>query len=165
MIIEPMTPETIFCPVEDKRAFRNALGRFTTGITIVTTRTKAGPIGITVNSFSSVSLDPPLVLWAPDKNSNRYDDFINAKHYGIHVLSHDQKSICDAFTRSKTAFDDLDYQIDDNGIPIIAGCLAVFKCRSFKQVDAGDHSIIIGEVIQASERLGSGLTFANGKIS
>jgi flavin reductase (DIM6/NTAB) family NADH-FMN oxidoreductase RutF len=163
-MLDTVEPETKFYPSEDRRAFRNALGRFTTGITVVTTQTKEGPVGITVNSFSSVSLDPPLVLWAPDKSSNRYDDFINAKTYAIHVLGNDQRTICEGFAKSKTAFGSLDYAIDDNGLPVIAGCLAVFKCVFFKQVDAGDHSIIIGEVIEATERLGAGLTFANGKI-
>ena len=163
-MLDQIATENVFSPVEDKRAFRNALGRFTTGVTVVTAQTNEGPIGITVNSFSSVSLDPPLVLWAPDKNSSRYEAFMNAKNYAIHVLANDQKSICDGFVRSKTAFDDLDYEIDSHGIPLIAGCLAVFKCESFKQVDAGDHSIVIGKVIEASERLGAGLIFANGKI-
>jgi len=157
-----LAPLNTFEPSQDRRAFRNALGRFATGITIVTTNTDAGPVGITVNSFSSVSLDPPLVLWSPAKQSNRYDAFINTKNYAVHVLGSHQKHICDGFTKSKTAFENLDYAIDESNIPIISGCIAVFKCEYFKHVDAGDHSIIIGRVIEASERLGPGLTFSNG---
>ena len=83
--------EAVFVPGADNhRAFRNALGSFTTGVTVVTAMTSDGPIGMTVNSFASVSLDPPLVLWSPAKSSSRYGAFTGARHFAIHVLGADQ---------------------------------------------------------------------------
>lgn len=85
-----MTEEILFAPDADARAFRDALGRFATGVTVVTVLTDDGPAGMTANSFASVSLDPPLVLWSPARSSSRFDLFANAAHYAIHVLDADQ---------------------------------------------------------------------------
>ena len=95
-----------FDPAADPRAFRAALGSFATGITVVTTRTPDGtPVGITANSFASVSLDPPLVLWSPARASRRFPAFAEARRFAIHVLAHDQQAVCDAFVRAAQGFD------------------------------------------------------------
>ena len=84
----------------DERAFRDALGRFATGVTIVTCNGPDGPMGITANSFASLSLDPPLVLWSPAKSSRRYEAFVNATEFAIHVASYDQLDLCRDFAKS-----------------------------------------------------------------
>ncbi|MEP0565440.1 MAG: flavin reductase family protein, partial [Paracoccaceae bacterium] len=90
--------QTTFRPdADDPKAFRNALGSFATGVTIVTCNSTHGPLGITANSFASVSLDPPLVLWSPARASKRFAAFETAEHFAIHVLSEDQKDFCNVF--------------------------------------------------------------------
>ena len=151
-----------FKPNENIKDYRSALGRFATGITVVTTVGPNGPIAITVNSFASVSLTPALILWSPDKNSKRHDVFVGAGNFVVHVLAADQREICEAFVRSAFAFDKVATQPNEKGIPIISGCLAVFECRKFAAFDAGDHTILLGEVEKASHRPGEALVYANG---
>ena len=147
----------------DPRTLRDALGCFATGVTVVTGVDPHGkPIGMTVNSFASVSLDPPLVLWSPAKNSSRYPAFSGATHFAIHVLSADQDVLSARFTRNGRAFDDLDWEINDEGVPVIPGTLARFECRQAAAHDAGDHTIIVGEVLRAAHRDGDPLCFSGG---
>lgn len=148
---------------ETSRAFRDALGAFATGVTLVTTRTEFGPVGMVANSFASVSLDPALVLWSPAKTSRRHDAFAGAESYAIHVLDHTQLPVAEAFAKSGDAFDLFDTRNRTTGIPIIEGALTLFQCRRFAAHDAGDHTIIIGEVIAAETRSGDPLVFAKGQ--
>ena len=154
-----MTP---FNPADDPLAFRAALGRFPTGVSIVTAMENGRPIGITANSFASVSLDPALVLWSPAKASNRHDAFVGAQSFCIHVLAKDQLDVCTAFVRSRHGFDGLDHTVGENGAPLIADTLAVFECQQSAVHEAGDHSIIIGRVSRAQYRDGEALIFKDG---
>jgi len=140
-------------PQTDSAGFRTALGMFTTGVTLVTTDRPEGPVGIVANSFSSVSLDPPLVLWCPAKSSRRFDDFATAKHYAIHVLAADQKSVANAVSKSKT---------DLTLAEVRANALATFDCALHSSHDAGDHLIIVGEVTKCQHRAGKALIYQNG---
>ncbi len=151
-------------PAADSRAFRNALGSFATGVCIVTAPNKEGPVGITASSFASVSLDPPLVLWSPAKDSQRFPYFNTARHYAIHVLDGHQQDLCNAFTRDRHAFDHCDWQEDANGVPLIADCLARFDCTLDATHDAGDHLIIVGRVTSAAFRPGLPLLFQGGRF-
>ncbi|MFC7292601.1 flavin reductase family protein [Hirschia litorea] len=151
-----------FKPETDTKAFRNALGRFATGVTVITANGPDGPIGMTANSFTSLSLEPALVMWSPAKKSSRYEAFVNAPHFAIHILAHDQKEICNAFARSKSAFDQFEVTHNLHDVPVFSGCLAVFECKRFAVHDAGDHSIIVGEVEFTQEREGTGLVFSQG---
>jgi len=151
-----------FDPAHDTRAYRNALGRFATGITIVTAMTDEGPVGITVNSFASVSLDPALVLWSPDKKSSRHDIFVGAKSFAIHVLSAEQQWLCDRFVKSMNDFTDIPFELNEEGTPVVQDCLAVFECEQAAAHDAGDHTIVLGKVLRASHQGGDALVFANG---
>lgn len=149
---------------ESHRAFRDALGRFATGVTVVTTNTPEGPLGITVNSFASVSLDPPLVLWSPAKSSRRYRAFTEAEHFAIHVMADDQAAISGGFIREGAAFDRLDWApSEDTGTPLIEGCLARFECARHAVHDAGDHAIVLGRVLSAAYREGKPLLFVAGQ--
>ena len=153
-----------FDPAEaDPRAFRDALGRFATGVTVVTCDTSDGPMGITANSFASVSLDPPLVLWSPAKSSSRYPFFMAAKHFAIHVMGEDQASVSSGFARSGAAFDALDWTRSDKGVPLINGCLSRFECETTACHDGGDHSIIVARVAQVTTRPGEPLMFFSGQ--
>lgn len=153
-----------FNPIDDPRAFRTTLGAYATGVTIVTVPTADGPIGITANSFASVSLDPPLVLWSPAKASKRFSYYSGAPHFAIHVLDAHQQAICDGFSKDKSAFAGLDMEEDENGVPLLKGCLARFECSLEVEHDAGDHTIIIGRVRRASARDGLPLLFQGGRF-
>ncbi|MBU2993073.1 flavin reductase family protein [Octadecabacter sp. 1_MG-2023] len=156
-----MTP---FDPVQDQRAFRTALGAYATGVTVVTVPSADGPIGITANSFASVSLDPPLVLWSPAKGSKRFDYFSGAPHFAIHVLDSHQQECCNDFTKDRSAFSTLDWETGDHDVPLINGCLARFECTLEAEHDAGDHVILIGRVTRAQSRDGLPLLFQAGRF-
>lgn len=146
------------------RSFRTALGTFPTGITVVTAQSPAGPIGMTVNSFSSVSLDPPLILWSPAKTSSRHDLFANATHFAIHVLAAEQGDLSSRFTRGGLGFDEFSWDENPEGVPIIAGTLSRFECERASVYDGGDHSILLGRVLRAAHREGEPLCFARGAL-
>ncbi|WP_246003842.1 flavin reductase family protein [Histidinibacterium lentulum] len=152
-----------FDPAEDARGFRDALGRFATGVTVVTVPSEDGPVGITANSFASVSLDPPLVLWSPARAARRHRYFAGAPRYAIHVLGAHQQAVADGFTRGRNGFDGLDWQEDSSGVPLIAGCLARFDCRLEAAHDGGDHTILVGRVLRAAFRDGLPLLFQAGR--
>ena len=154
---------TSFTPTkETEREFRDALGRFATGVTVVTTDTPQGALGITANSFASVSLDPPLVLWSPARASRRFPAFAAAERYAIHILGSDQVDLCQRFTRDGFDFAGLDWQAGPDGVPLIGGCLARFDCARVDTHDGGDHLIVVGRVIEAEHREGAPLLFSCG---
>lgn len=153
---------TAFPPHTDLRAYRAALGTFATGVTIITISTDNGPVGITANSFASVSLDPALILWSPAKSSSRFNAFQSASKFAVHVLADSQSDLAMAFTRSKDAFDGLDWALSGAGTPIIPGCLARFDCDTYAVHDAGDHVIILGQVQAVSHMEGAALVFQGG---
>ena len=133
----------------DVRQFRNALGQFATGVTIVTTFDDAGrPTGVTASSFNSVSLDPPLVLWSLAKSAQSLAAFQNSGHFAVHVLGQDQQDMSNRFARSgEDKFAGVDYRCTEEGVPIFDGCVARFVCRTAYQYEGGDHVILVGEVV------------------
>lgn len=146
----------------DPRQLRDAFGRFATGVTVVTIEGPEGPMGFVANSFSSVSLDPPLVLWAPAKSASRFAPFAVAPHFAIHVLGDDQRDLCRRFARGGAGFAGLEIARNGEGVPLLAGALARFDCRQHATHDGGDHLIIIGQVIRAAFREGGPLVFSQG---
>ncbi|MBC7158184.1 MAG: flavin reductase family protein [Rhodobacteraceae bacterium] len=155
--------ETAFTPgPATERALRTALGRFATGITVVTCQGPAGPLGLTANSFAAVSLDPALVLWSPARASRRHDAFVAAGHYAIHVLGEDQHALCRAFVRPEGWFPDLGHSLSPEGVPLLPGCLARFECARTATYPAGDHTIVVGRVLRACYREGAPLIFSGG---
>ncbi len=135
----------------DETRLRSALGRFATGVTVVTTMTPDGPLGMTANSFASVSLDPPLVLWSPARRSQRFPAFEAASHFAIHVLGRGQMALAQRFARSGIDFDGLDTASGHGDAPLFDGCAARFECRHAAQYDGGDHLIVVGEVLRLEE--------------
>ncbi len=149
----------------DTRALRDAFARFVTGVTVVTAQSDAGPVAITANSFTSVSLDPPLVLWCLGCDSNRYEAFMAARHYAIHVLSADQRDLCDLFARDGAALARMPHNRNARGVPVLADCLARFDCSLRDVHRAGDHQVIIGEVEALGFRPGPALGFFEGSLA
>jgi flavin reductase (DIM6/NTAB) family NADH-FMN oxidoreductase RutF len=154
--------ETTFAP-DDPRALRDAFGRFATGVTLVTTQGPEGPVGFVANSFSSVSLDPPLVLWSPARASSRFGVFTGAEHFAIHVLEAGQAAWLSRFARGGAGFDGLDHSVTTEGLPALTGALARFDCARHAVHDGGDHAIIIGRVLRVTTRDGAPLVFAQGR--
>jgi flavin reductase (DIM6/NTAB) family NADH-FMN oxidoreductase RutF len=146
------------------RVFRDALGRFATGVTLVTIDGPDGPMGFTANSFSSLSLDPALVLWSPAKASQRYPFFASAKHYSIHVLGQDQVELPARFSGGGPGFKGLDWRPNAEGVPTLPGALARFDCAQHATHDGGDHLIIVGQVLRLALEEGEPLVFAKGRF-
>ena len=151
---------------ENTRALRDAFGCFGTGVTVITARTPAGPLGMTANSFSSISLDPALVLWSPATASKRHDAFAQAETFCIHVLSHKQLELAKHFATDGTDFSRLAWEPGPLGAPALSGCLAEFHCDTFAVHPAGDHSLILGHVRQVvhTNSTAPGLLFEKGRF-
>jgi len=137
----------------DSRHFRNALGRFTTGVTIVTCLDAAGePVGLTANSFNALSLDPPLVLWSLRSASPSMAAFEAAPRFAVNVLAESQVELSRRFaTRSDDRFAEVPWAAGEHGSPVLAGCAAVFECETLSHQIAGDHRLFIGRVLACSE--------------
>lgn len=147
-----------------KKALREAFGAFMTGITVVTMRTNDGtPIGFTANSFSSVSLDPALLLVSIAKSSSSFEAFSETKNFAINVLAESQKDISNTFARPSTdRFAGLDWQLSEHGSPLLGGSSAWFDCCMHQVVDAGDHAILIGRVLSFESAGYAGLGYYRG---
>jgi len=139
----------------DKQTFRQTLGQFAAGVTIVTTLGREGkPCGLTVSAFSSVSLEPPLILVCIDKGAESYPQFWEAEAFCVSILSVAQQQISNQFAKSGTdKFAGVETLPGATGVPWIAGALAHLDCRTTQRVDAGDHSIFVGAV-EAAEAFG-----------
>ncbi|MBV5291995.1 MAG: flavin reductase family protein [Curvibacter lanceolatus] len=151
----------------DSNRLRRVLGSFATGVTIVTTRSAGGrPVGLTANSFSSVSLSPPLVLWSLRRDSSAMESFVTARHWAVHVLSAEQQSLSDRFARrSEDRFAELEIGHGEGGVPLLSDCAAVLQCCTVAQHLAGDHVIFIGEVLACEHREAQPLVFHAGRYA
>ncbi|MEL6206273.1 MAG: flavin reductase family protein [Pseudomonadota bacterium] len=145
-----------------ERAYRDALGRFCTGITVITCMVDDKPLAMTANSFSSVSLDPPLVLWSPAVNSRRHDPFVAAQRFSIHVLCEGQLELARAFAKDGWDFSHADWRLTDLGTPAIGGVLTRLDCHHHAAHGAGDHTIVLGRVEHVETADGRPLVFAAG---
>lgn len=146
-----LADEIAFHPANaEARLLREALGRFATGVTVVTTQGSAGPVGMTVNSFTSVSLEPPLVMWCPARASIRHDIFVNAQHWSVHVLGSEQLETCLRFTRGGAQFQNLNHGLTPEGVPVIPGVAARFDCEAHATHEAGDHTMTVGRVLRVT---------------
>jgi flavin reductase (DIM6/NTAB) family NADH-FMN oxidoreductase RutF len=154
---------TPFTPDE----FRAALGQFATGVTIVTARNAEGKlVGLTANSFNSVSLSPPLVLWSLARQSSSMPGLLSAKHYAINVLAADQRPLAERFARKGIdRFEGTPWRAGLTGAPVIDGAVAVFECAHHGEHDAGDHVIFVGQVMHCRRRIGvRPLVFHGGRF-
>ncbi len=137
--------------------FRDALGMFATGVTIVTALDAAGrPVGMTASSFNSVSLTPPLVLWSLAHRTTTLAAFARGRSYAIHVLAVEQRELAERFaTRGIDRFAGVAWQPNVDGVPILQDAAAVFECFNRSQYDEGDHTILVGQVERCRHRPGA----------
>lgn len=155
-----MTTPTAF----DSINFRNALGSFATGVTIVTTRDAQGnDIGLTANSFNSVSLSPPMVLWSLAKSSKALEAFMEGDSFAVHILSASQQDLSSRFAKSGTdKFAGLELRRGHDGTPLLDGCTACFECKTTFRYEGGDHVIFVGEVQSFANNALPPLVFHSG---
>jgi 4-hydroxyphenylacetate 3-hydroxylase, reductase component len=150
----------------DTRAFRQALGCFPTGVAVITAApARSHPLGITVNSFTSVSLDPPLVLWCLDCKSDRYQTFTNAAGYTISVLGAAHEEVSARLAQQGAhQLDGIELLETELGPPALADALAIFECAAEAVHEGGDHAILVGRVIRFARRdAGAPLVFFRGR--
>ncbi|WHQ29593.1 p-hydroxyphenylacetate 3-hydroxylase reductase component [Edwardsiella anguillarum] len=151
----------------DPRALRQALGNFATGVTVITTAGLDGvDVGMTANSFNSVSLDPPLILWSIDKRAGSYPHFAQASHFAVNILAADQIALSNRFARpAENKFAGLEYARGIADIPLLHDCAARFQCEKYQQIDAGDHWILIGKVVTIDDFGRAPLLYCQGAYS
>ena len=150
---------------EDRRNLRHALGRFATGVTVITTRSCEGEsVGLTINSFSALSLDPAMVLWSLRKESPSLPVFARSGHFAVNVLAAEQCDISNRFAMpADDKFAGLECESGLGGCPVISESLARFECHTDRQIEAGDHVIFIGRVERFAFREGDPLIFSAGR--
>jgi flavin reductase (DIM6/NTAB) family NADH-FMN oxidoreductase RutF len=148
----------------DPIALRGVLGRFATGVTVVSTLDSDGePCGLTVNSFTSVSLEPPLVLVCIDHRADNHAHLLGHGWFGISVLSESQEALSRRFaSRERRKFDGLDQIRGHSGVPLLVGALAHLECRLVEAFEAGDHTILLGRVERLTQFGGRPLLFYGG---
>jgi len=147
--------------------FRSCLGMFATGVTIITTRTAEGKlVGLTANSFNSVSLAPPLVLWSLSQAAASMAALSAGSHYAINILAADQKELAERFAaKGKERFKGVSYSEGVAGAPLLDGAAAVFECFNRSRYQEGDHVIFVGEVEHCTQRAGaSPLLYHGGRF-
>ena len=129
--------------------FKMAMGNYPTGVTVVTAFDEKGkPMGLTVNSFASVSIEPLLILWSIDKHVYSYEEFLKVDKFSVNILASDQSDICTLFSsKVEDRFGQCEWKESDLNLPILSDTLAVLQCKVFKRIEAGDHTIMIGEVL------------------
>jgi 3-hydroxy-9,10-secoandrosta-1,3,5(10)-triene-9,17-dione monooxygenase reductase component len=150
----------------DRKEFRNALSAFATGVTIVTTRHESVDVGLTANSFNSVSLEPPMVLWSLGKTSLSLAHFAGSGHFAVHILSDNQEALSVRFaTRGTDKFGGMDFQRGHHELPLLTGCVARFQCRKLFEYEGGDHVIFVGEVIAFDHVAKRPLVFHGGRYA
>lgn len=129
--------------------FKEVMGNYPTGVTVVTMMADEGvPLGLTVNSFASVSIDPLLILWSIDKRVSTYEKFINSEKFAVHILASHQSELCFLFAaRDVDRFSNCEWETSNHNLPILKNVAAVLQCEKINAVKAGDHMILIGKVI------------------
>lgn len=160
-------PPAALPPAFSPREFRDALGMFATGVTIVTALGDDGaPIGMTANSFNSVSLEPPLVLWSLAHKATLLRAFSTGTHYAVNVLAVEQRALAERFAaRGIDRWAGVAHRPGANGAPVLDGAAAVFECFNRSQYVEGDHTIFVGQVERCSHRHGaSPLLYHGGRF-
>ena len=161
----PSVNEALLDGQHDGRQLRQALARFATGVTVITTRTEQGlRLGLTVNSFSALSLDPALVLWSMVKRSASLADFVASGQFAVNVLALDQADVSHHFaTAQGDRFTQHTFEGGLGGVPLLVGALASFECHTERTVDGGDHVLFIGRVQRIRWSDGPPLVFSAGR--
>ncbi len=144
--------------------FRDVLGRFATGVTVVSCSSAGEPVGMTVSSFTSVSLDPPLISFCVIRGSVTGDAVLRAGSFAVNVLSNDQQAISTAFAGAvDDRFAGIEFLRGENGSPLLAGAIAHIECETHARHEAGDHVLVLGHVSRLSAHAGEPLLFYRGR--
>ncbi len=145
---------------------RDVMGQYLTGVTIVTVAGfNKAPYGLTVNSFNSVSLSPPLVLWSLDKRNDKLSLFRSAKGFAVNIMSADQLALCQKFAAAENnRFANCDWCFGPFGQPVLSHALASLECKPWAEYDGGDHTIFVGEVMSIKQAEGKAAAFFKGKL-
>jgi 4-hydroxyphenylacetate 3-hydroxylase, reductase component len=150
--------------VHDPRELRRCLGQYATGVAVITAANGEKRFGITSNSFTSLSLDPPLILWSIARTSRSFEFFRNAAHFAVNILAADQIDISRVFSSKTTdKFEGVRWKPGKNGSPVLDGIVASLECRQECLYEGGDHLIIVGRVEHFSVSAGDSLLFAQGR--
>ena len=166
-MLPPSTLRQAGQPSFSPREFRASLAMFATGVTIVTAHTPAGAlIGLTANSFNSVSINPPLVLWSLSQVASSMTALSSGSHYAINILAADQKELAERFaSRQEDRWQGVLFTIGASGAPLLTGAAATFECFNRSRYEEGDHVIFVGEVERCSHRAGAApLLFHGGRF-
>ena len=147
-------------------ALRAVMGQYLTGVTIVTvTGPDNKPYGLTVNSFNSVSLTPPLILWSLDNRNDKLSLFHNCCGFAVNIMAADQLGICQTFAAAENdRFARCDWNFGSYGQPLLSNSLASLECRPWAKYDGGDHTIFVGEVMSITTADGNAAAFFKGKL-
>ena len=151
----------------DAHQFRNALGQFATGVTVVTAADgQGGFVGTTASSFNSVSVDPPLILWSIDKGARSLPAYVQAEYFVVNILAADQVALSNHFARQQEdKFSTVEFDLNAQAVPVLRGCSAWFYCKTRYLYEGGDHTIIVGEVMHFDSSGRDGLLFHQGRYS
>lgn len=153
-------------PSADSAAYRKALGHVPTSVSVITAYANSGPVGMTVGSFTSVSLDPPLITFFVDLSSTTWPSLYASDHFAVNVLGHDQVELCRAFSRpSADRFSGVDWRLSESNVPLLEGAILLLECTRVKVDVIGDHYQVVGRVdsmrLQATD---PPLVFLHGKF-
>lgn len=161
MTLEP-PPEH---PTDETLAYRRALGAFATGVCVVTADSPQGPLGLTINSFTSVSLEPRLLLWCIDEHSERWPVFAAAERFAVHVLPAADQSIARRFAKGVALLQPGEFERRPDGPPRLPEALARFECVTHDRIPMGDHMVVVGRVETfAAAPEGAALTYWRGRF-
>ncbi len=151
----------------DPRQLRDVLGCFATGVTVITTAAEDGsPIGLVVNSFSSLSLDPPLVQWSIARQTPSYGAFRDHNAFAVNIMGADARDIALQFARpARNKFAGVRWEPGFMGVPLLSDALAFVECRTVDRLPGGDHEILVGQVQRCCSRQGDPLVFYRGDFA
>ncbi|MDO5699090.1 MAG: flavin reductase family protein [Dermatophilus congolensis] len=151
-------------PMDDPRAFRRALGQYATGVTVITTVNGDQKVGMAANSFSALSLDPPLILWSIRKESRSVEPFTTNGHFAVSVLAEQQVDVAGVFGHHRDdKFEQVTWTTSAQGDPLIDGALAHIECDTHQVIEGGDHLLLVGRVTRFARFPGHPLLFAQGR--
>jgi flavin reductase (DIM6/NTAB) family NADH-FMN oxidoreductase RutF len=147
----------------DQAEFRTAMGHFASGVTVVTTRSGGEPVGLTVSAFCSLSLDPPLVLVCIEKSVRSHDAIQGAGSFAVNILASDQEHLSRRFASSADEkFESVGLREGLDDLPLLEGALTVVQCRVREELEGGDHTIFVGEVVEVEVGSGEPLLYYRG---
>ena len=152
---------------EPKQVFKEIMGSYPTGVTVITTvDSNNNPVGLTANSFASVSIEPLMILWSIDKNSGSCEIFKKAEKFSINILAGNQQDICWTFSSKseQDRFSKQPWRLSENNLPVLENVFASLECKKVEQIDAGDHFILIGEVIDLNKNRQEPMLYFRRKV-